>query len=61
MTSLKLHAAIVASFLALAPVSASAEIVGKVGVDWTGNDILVDAVPDPEVSGVTCFEKGRRC
>ncbi|MBB4569132.1 CreA family protein [Rhizobium leucaenae] len=54
MTSLKLHAAIVASFLALAPVSASAEIVGKVGVDWTGNDILVDAVPDPEVSGVTC-------
>ena len=54
MTSLKLHAAIAASFLALAPVSASAEIVGKVGVDWTGNDILVDAVPDPEVSGVTC-------
>jgi CreA protein len=54
MTSLKLHAAIAASLLALAPVSASAEIVGKVGVDWTGNDILVDAVPDPEVSGVTC-------
>ncbi|MDK4737960.1 CreA family protein [Rhizobium sp. CNPSo 3464] len=54
MTSVKLHAAIAASFLALAPVSASAEIVGKVGVDWTGNDILVDAVPDPEVSGVTC-------
>jgi len=54
MTSLKLHAALAASFLALAPVSASAEIVGKVGVDWTGNDILVDAVPDPEVSGVTC-------
>ncbi|MEF0938861.1 CreA family protein [Rhizobium sp. BR 362] len=54
MTSLKLHAAIAASFLALVPASASAEIVGKVGVDWTGNDILVDAVPDPEVSGVTC-------
>ncbi|MFS8111770.1 CreA family protein [Rhizobium jaguaris] len=54
MSSLKLHAAIAASLLALAPVSASAEIVGKVGVDWTGNDILVDAVPDPEVSGVTC-------
>ncbi|MDL2397566.1 CreA family protein [Rhizobium mayense] len=52
--SLILHAAIAASLLALAPVSASAEIVGKVGVDWTGNDILVDAVPDPEVSGVTC-------
>jgi CreA protein len=54
MTSLKLHAAIAASFLALAPVSASAEVVGKVGVDWTGNDILVDAVPDPGVTGVTC-------
>ncbi|WP_432761312.1 CreA family protein [Rhizobium mayense] len=54
MISLILHAAIAASLLALAPVSASAEIVGKVGVDWTGNDILVDAVPDPEVSGVTC-------
>ncbi|ENN87730.1 CreA family protein [Rhizobium freirei PRF 81] len=54
MTSLKFCAAIAASFLTLAPVSASAEVVGKVGVDWTGNDILVDAVPDPEVSGVTC-------
>jgi CreA protein len=54
MRSPKLSAAIAASFLAVAPVSASAEIVGKVGVDWTGNDILVDAVPDPEVSGITC-------
>jgi CreA protein len=54
MTSLRLPAALAASFLALAPVSASAEVVGKVGVDWTGNDILVDAVPDPGVSGVTC-------
>jgi len=54
MRSPKLSAAIAVSFLALAPVSASAEIVGKVGVDWTGNDILVDAVPDPGVSGVTC-------
>ncbi|MBB3423462.1 CreA protein [Rhizobium sp. BK312] len=54
MRSPKLSAAIAASLLALAPVSASAEIVGKVGVDWTGNDILVDAVPDPEVSGITC-------
>ncbi|MBB6484970.1 CreA family protein [Rhizobium lusitanum] len=54
MISLKFCAAIAASFLALAPFSASAEVVGKVGVDWTGNDILVDAVPDPEVSGITC-------
>jgi len=54
MRSAKFLGAIAASFLAVAPVSASAEVVGKVGVDWTGNDILVDAVPDPEVSGVTC-------
>ena len=34
--------------------AASAEVVGKVGVDWIGNDIIVEAVADPEVSGVTC-------
>ena len=28
--------------------------VGSVGVDWTGNDIAVEAVPDPEVAGVVC-------
>ena len=28
--------------------------VGNVGVDWTGNDISIDAVADPEVSGVVC-------
>jgi CreA protein len=28
--------------------------VGSVGVDWTGNDISVEAVADPEVAGVTC-------
>ncbi|SFB48721.1 CreA protein [Rhizobium sp. NFR07] len=33
---------------------ALAEVVGKVGVDWIGNDIIVEAVPDPEVKGVTC-------
>jgi len=40
--------------LALVAGAASAEVVGRVGVDWTGNDILVDAVADPLVSGVTC-------
>src|SRR3546814_5747228 len=35
-------------------VSASAEVVGEVGVDWIGNDIVVEAVADPEVKGVTC-------
>lgn len=28
--------------------------VGSVGVDWTGNDITVEAVADPEVQGVVC-------
>jgi CreA protein len=44
----------VASLLTLIAGTASADVVGKVGVDWTGNDIIVDAVADPEVSGVTC-------
>ncbi len=33
---------------------AHAEEVGKVGVDWLGNDIVIDAVTDPKVQGVTC-------
>ena len=33
---------------------ASADVVGKVGVDWVGNDILVEAIADPKVQGVTC-------
>lgn len=41
---------------------AKAEVVGKVGVDWLGNDIIVEAISDPKVQGVTChvsyFERG---
>ncbi|QFT92666.1 hypothetical protein FIU86_07415 [Roseovarius sp. THAF9] len=41
---------------------ASAEQVGEIGVDWAGNDIVVEAIEDPEVTGVTChlayFERG---
>ncbi|WOC17015.1 CreA family protein [Pseudochrobactrum sp. MP213Fo] len=33
---------------------AQAEEIGKVGVDWLGNDIVIDAVTDPKVQGVTC-------
>ena len=40
----------------------AADRVGEVGVDWTGNDIIIDAVPDPKVQGVTChvtyFDRG---
>ncbi len=28
--------------------------VGQVGVDWTGNDIAIEAVADPEISGIVC-------
>ena len=39
-----------------------AEDVGKVDVDWLGNDIIVEALADPDVAGVTChisyFERG---
>lgn len=40
--------------LGLVAAPATAEVVGKVGVDWIGNDIVVEAIPDPEVKGVTC-------
>lgn len=42
------------AFSALAAGAGTAETIGKVGVDWTGNDIIVDAVQDPKVQGVTC-------
>jgi CreA protein len=41
---------------------ASAEEVGQVGVDWLGNDIIVEAITDPKIEGVTChisyFDRG---
>ncbi|MBW9116731.1 CreA family protein [Rhizobium cauense] len=43
-----------ASLIGLCAGTASADQVGKVGVDWTGNDIVIDAVADPQVKGVTC-------
>jgi CreA protein len=45
-------AIITATILGLTP--AYAEEVGRVGVDWIGNDIVIDAVEDPKVSGVSC-------
>lgn len=32
-----------------------AEQVGKVDVDWLGNDIIIEAFADPGVEGVTCY------
>ena len=52
-------AAIVAGML-IAP--AAAEEVGSFSNDWSGNDIVVEAIEDPKVKGVTChvthFERG---
>lgn len=33
---------------------ALAEEVGRVGVDWVGNDVVIEAFADPAVQGVTC-------
>ncbi|WP_151717989.1 CreA family protein [Gemmobacter serpentinus] len=45
--------ALIATLLA-APAMAPAEEVGQVGVDWVGNDIVIEAFQDPKVAGVTC-------
>lgn len=42
------------SLLIALAASAQAEVVGKVGVDWVGNDIVIEAFQDPKVEGVTC-------
>ncbi|HIC67376.1 MAG TPA: CREA protein [Paracoccus sp.] len=38
----------------LIPAATAAEEIGKIGVDWIGNDIVIEAIRDPEVGGVTC-------
>jgi CreA protein len=51
---------VAAGILIAAP--ARAEEVGSFANDWAGNDIVVEAIEDPEVKGVTChvshFERG---
>jgi CreA protein len=53
-------AALIAAAATAGP--ASAKEVGQVGVDWLGNDIVIEAIADPEVEGVTChvayFDRG---
>ena len=41
-------------FLCLSAGSSRAEDVGRFSNDWTGNGMVVEAVPDPKVAGVTC-------
>jgi len=45
---------LIALALSLLAAPALAEEVGRVGVDWTGNDIVIEALADPKVPGVTC-------
>jgi CreA protein len=56
----RLGTACLLGLLSLNP--AQAEQVGEVGVDWVGNDIIIEAIADPDVAGVTChiayFERG---
>ena len=42
------------ALLCLIPTWTAAEQVGEVGVDWVGNEVIIEAVADPEVQGVTC-------
>jgi CreA protein len=34
--------------------SAMAEQVGEISTDWSGNDIVIEAITDPDIEGVTC-------
>ncbi|MFW8592588.1 CreA family protein [Cribrihabitans neustonicus] len=51
-----------AAAICLAGLPAAAEEIGEIGVDWVGNDIIIEAIADPKVAGVTChiayFERG---
>ncbi|WP_424974867.1 CreA family protein [Dinoroseobacter sp. S124A] len=56
-----MHRLLCAATLCLA-LPSHAEQVGNVDVDWVGNDIIIEAIQDPDVTGVTChiayFERG---
>ena len=61
--TMKTLSGLFAGFLALLPVTAAhSQVVGEVGVDWIGNDIVIEAIADPKIKGVTChvtyFERG---
>lgn len=51
-----------AAVLAASTTAVVADEIGSIGTDWTGNDIKIEAVRDPEVQGVTChlsyFDRG---
>lgn len=57
-----MRAAVLAALALLVSVPAAAEDVGRIGLDLKGNDIVVEALDDPKVAGVTChisrFDRG---
>ena len=57
-----MRALLAAALLLTCSTAAFAEEVGEIDVDWLGNDIIVEAIEDPKVKGVTChvsyFERG---
>ena len=51
-----MHRTIISCLSLLAAISqAAAEDVGRFRNDWTGNTIIVEAVADPKVQGVSCY------
>jgi CreA protein len=37
----------------MAPLILAAEQVDEIGTDWTGNDIVIEAIADPKAKGIT--------
>ena len=56
-----MHKLVLAALIVL-PTALTGEVVGNVDVDWLGNDLVIEALADPQVEGVTChityFERG---
>lgn len=46
--------AMIAALMLCAAGTARAEEVGSFENDWTGNEVVVEAIPDPKVAGITC-------
>jgi CreA protein len=53
-TNLARAAGVVLLALLLAACGKNGTDVAKINVDWTGNDIAIEAVEDPDVKGVIC-------
>lgn len=56
------HLPLACAALLITATPLAADKVGEIGVDWTGNDIVLEAIHDPKVEGVTChiayFDRG---